>query len=452
MKLQRQAVVIVGADRKGYYIGPTLHGRGYQCIHVAFGKPAGDEAGCPEWCTRELRILSNDDTAICDLVDQLKHYSIKAVIAAGDSGVIAANKLAQFFNVRRNPAGSSQLHRHKFHMVDALRLNGVPCAAQFCSRSLDEIRAWYRTSGFARVVLKPSLGGYSDGVGICENEADIADVFTRNIDRVNVVGEIKDEYVIQEYLEGRHFVINTVSVEGQHFVTDIWQDVNHYEDTWLIDEYSDLMSRSAPEFSVLTAYVYDVLDALQIRNGAAHTEVMLTLSGPRLIETGARLAGGIDFSLVEECYGYSQVSVLADSLVAPHLFLDRSKLYEAAPCRFARFIYMSSNLSGRLAKHLPLDMFLEIPSLMSIKLTIAPDGQLNETKYALGHPGYATLVADSAETLERDYARFRLIEEAFFAAVTLNDSRDERPPQWMELDTANSYRPDSRRLQMECSS
>lgn len=452
MKLQKQAIVIVGANRNGYYIGPTLYGRGYQCIHVAFGKPTSADTSCPEWCTRELRIISNDDAAICDLVEQLKQYSIKAVIAAGDSGVIAANKLAQHFNVPRNPGGSSKLHRHKFHMVDALRLNGVPCPAQFCSRSLDEILTWYRTSGFSRVVLKPSLGGYSDGVGICECEADIADVFRRNIGRVNVVGEIKDEYVIQEYLEGRHFVVNSVSVEGRHFISDVWQDVNHYEDTWLIDEYSDLVSRSAPEFSVLTAYVRDVLDALQIGNGAAHTEVMLTLNGPRLIETGARLAGGIDFSLVEECNGYSQVSVLADSLVAPHLFVDRIKLDEAAPSRFARFIYMTSNLSGRLAKHLQLDTFLEIPSLMSIKLTIAPDGQIKETKYALGHPGYATLVADSPEAIERDYARFRRIEKSFFAAATRNDACDERRSQLRESTMPNSYHSDSCQLHMEHSS
>ena len=440
MKLQKHAIVIVGADRKGYYIGPALQGRGYQCIHVAFGKPTGADTGCPEWCTRELRLLSNDDAAIRDIVDQLKRYSIKAVVAAGDSGVIAANKLAQYFDVPKNPAGSSRLHRHKYHMVDALRLKGVPCPAQFCSRSLDEILAWYRTSGFTRTVMKPSLGGYSDGVGICESEADIAEVFRRNIDRVNVVGEIKDEYVIQEYLEGRHFVVNTVSVQGRHFVTDVWHDINHYEDTWLIDEYSDFVSRNAPEFSTLTAYVCNVLDALQICNGAAHTEVMLTLNGPRLIETGARLAGGIDFSVVEECNGYSQISVLADSLIAPHLFLDRIKTCEAAPSRFARFIYMSSDLSGRLGNRLDLNRFLEIPSLMSIKLTIAPHGQLNETRYALGHPGYAMLLADSREALDRDYASFRLIEKSFFAAAIRNDVRNPPHVQVRELNTANAYR------------
>jgi dapdiamide synthase len=340
--------------------------------------------------------------------------------------VIAANKLSQLFGVPGNPAGSALLQRHKFHMVDALRRNGVPCAAQFCSRNLDALLAWYRTCGFSRVVMKPSLGGYSDGVGICESEAEIADVFERNIGRINVVGETKDEYVIQECLEGRHYVVNTVSVDGTHCVTDVWHDVNHHEGIYLIDEYSDLISRDTAEFSVLSKYVRDVLDALQIRNGAGHTEVMLTPNGPRLIETGARLAGGIDFAVVEECYGYSQISVLADSLIAPHLFATRTALLENSPSRFARFVYMSSDVSGELNGLLDLEQFLDVPSLMSIKLTIRQGQPLGQTKYALGHPGYAMLLADSRATLERDYVTFRAIEQSFFAEAIAGVQRSEQ--------------------------
>ncbi|WP_109477068.1 ATP-grasp domain-containing protein [Paraburkholderia sp. C35] len=417
MKLQRQVIVIVGADRKGFYIGPTLHGRGYQCVHVTMGEPKGTDTSFQAWCSHEYRLKSHDDAAIRELAAELKRYRVKAIVAAGDSGVIPANKLAQFFDVPRNPAGSAQLHRHKYHMVDALRINGVPCAAQSHSSNLDDILAWYNTSGFTRVVMKPALGAFCDGVGICENEAQISAVFERNIGRVNVVGEIKDEYVIQEYLEGRHFVVNTVSVEGKHVVTDIWHEVNHYEGTQLIDEYSDSVRRDAPEFSVLTAYVHDVLDALQIRNGPAHHEVMLTQNGPRLIETGARLAGGIDYSVVEECNGYSQVSVLADSLVAPQTFPRRNVLQDSAPARFARFIYMFSPAAGTVIEQPDLSPFMTVPGLMSIKLTFEQGTRLEATGDTFGHPGYAMLLASSQEELERDYACFRAIERSFFRAV-----------------------------------
>jgi dapdiamide synthase len=429
VKLQRQVVVIVGADRKGFYIGPALYGRGYQCVHVRMGPITDATAACPEWCSKEYRLTSHDDASILDLVTQLRRYQVKAVIAAGDSGVIPANKLAQFFDVPCNAPGSSRLHRHKYQMVEALRLRGVPGPAQFHSRCLDDILAWYRNSGFTRVVMKPALGAYSDGVGICETEFQIAGIFARNVGRPNVMGEIKEDYVIQEYLEGRHFVVNSVSVEGQHFVTDIWHEVNHHRHTQIIDEYADSVRRDTAEFSALAAYVQDVLDALQIRNGPAHTEVMLTGNGPRLIETGARLAGGIDYSVVEECNGYSQVSVLADSVVAPQLFLSRTASLAKAPTRVSRFIYMFSEVAGTVLEQPELACFLDVPSLMSIKLTFTLGASLEKTGACFGHPGYAMLVADSTEELDRDYAHFRAIERAFFrTAIAPCESERRQAP------------------------
>ncbi|MCX4140714.1 ATP-grasp domain-containing protein [Paraburkholderia sp. SEWSISQ10-3 4] len=425
MKQQRQAVVIVGADSKGYYIAPTLQGRGYQCIHVDVGDLSRKKPGNSSCFTTEFRLPSDDDWAITDLVAKLNRYSVKAVLAAGDTGVVAANKIAQCFDVPRNPAGSWRFHRHKYHMIEALRHEGVACSEQFVSNRIDGLLSWYRSNDFTRVVMKPSLGGYSDGVGICENEREIVSVFEKNINKINCTGKVNDEYVIQEFLEGRHYVVNTVSVEGTHFVTDVWLDVNHHENTFLIDEYSDSVSRQSPEFATVSSYVGEVLDALQIRNGPAHSEVMLTADGPRLIETGARLAGGLDFSIVEECHGYSQISVLADSLIAPHLFSSRTALYSDAPSRFARFVYMSADVSGRIRSEIGLNGFFEIPSLMSIKLAIQAGGNLERTQYSLGHPGYAMFLADSREELCRDYARFRGLERRFFEDLIEEPVRED---------------------------
>ncbi|MGF7131486.1 hypothetical protein P3T40_002968 [Paraburkholderia sp. EB58] len=425
MKQQRQAVVIVGADSNGYYIAPTLQGRGYQCVHVDVGNLSRTKPGTSTCFKTEFRIPSDDDWAIADLVINLNRYSVKAVLAVGDTGVVAANKIAQYFNVPRNPAGSWRIHRHKYHMIEALRHEGVPCSEQFVSNRIDKIVSWYRSSEFARVVMKPSLGGYSDGVGVCGNEKEIVGIFEKNINKINCTGQTNDEYVIQEFLEGQHYVVNTVSVEGRHFVTDVWHEVNHDEDTFLIDEYADSVSRASPEFATVSNYIEKVLDALQIRNGPAHSEVMLTPRGPRLIETHARLAGGIDFAVVEECNGYSQVSVLADSVIAPQLFASRTALYSAAPSRFARFVYMSADVTGSIKSDIDVDGFFEIPSLMSIKLTIQAGGKLERTKHSLGHPGYAMFLAESREELCRDYFRFREFERRFFADLTEEPVREE---------------------------
>ena len=44
-----------------------------------------------------------------------------------------------------------------------------------------------------------------------------------------------------------------------------------------------------------------MLDALGIRFGPAHTEVMLTATGPVLVESGARMHGSVPDEIVDRC-------------------------------------------------------------------------------------------------------------------------------------------------------
>jgi biotin carboxylase len=55
-----------------------------------------------------------------------------------------------------------------------------------------------------------------------------------------------------------------------------------------------------------------VLDALGIRFGPAHTELMLTKEGPLLIEIGARLDGSDAPIIGERAYGINQIHLTAD--------------------------------------------------------------------------------------------------------------------------------------------
>ena len=69
-------------------------------------------------------------------------------------------------------------------------------------------------------------------------------------------------------------------------------------------------------------YVRDVLDALGVRNGPSHGEVIITEDGPCLVEMNCRAHGGDGNwqSLCRElCGGYTQVNATVDS----YLDVDR---------------------------------------------------------------------------------------------------------------------------------
>jgi len=58
-----------------------------------------------------------------------------------------------------------------------------------------------------------------------------------------------------------------------------------------------------------------VLDAVGVRNGCGHTEVIVTAEGPRLLEVGARPAGGGHQMITELATGTNQIRRTVDHRV-----------------------------------------------------------------------------------------------------------------------------------------
>jgi hypothetical protein len=77
-----------------------------------------------------------------------------------------------------------------------------------------------------------------------------------------------------------------------HRVAEIWRYTKRRGPASTpIYDYEEPVPASSPEAHVLRSFAFSVLDALGITDTPAHTEVMLTPTGPVLIETGARLGG-----------------------------------------------------------------------------------------------------------------------------------------------------------------
>ncbi len=78
-----------------------------------------------------------------------------------------------------------------------------------------------------------------------------------------------------------------------------------------------LVNGDDPVVRQIIDYQFTVLDALNIRYGGGHGEVMLTPTGPCLVEVGARTAGcaGCWLPIAENTIGYSSVQMWADVLL-----------------------------------------------------------------------------------------------------------------------------------------
>jgi hypothetical protein len=160
------------------------------------------------------------------------------------------------------------------------------------------------------------------------------------------------------------------------------------------------------EVDGLIAYTRGVLDAVGMRFGAAHVELMLTEDGPRLIELNARPHGGGNPPLNRHATGDSQI----DRTV-------RGVLGEALPAGYELHghmlvVFLISRASGVVTNAEVLDGLRELASYHDGAVHVRNGQRIDVTKDLLNtlSLGFVVLSHESREQLYQDYEAVRLLE------------------------------------------
>lgn len=364
--------------------------------------------------------IINSDDDFERIVAKLKMYDVKLIVPGCESGVNLADKLSQYFDVPKNDYKKSLARRNKFTMIETIKNHGLLYANQIKTNNLQEILDWLDLNKYEKIVLKPLASSSSDGVFYCRDHREIKKAFDAIYQTKDMYNEINDEVLVQEFLDGDEYIVNTVSRDGIHCVSDIWKGVSMDKSLVSNDSYAEYISPVMSEHKILSEYAKKVLDALGISNGPAHSEIRLTSDGPCLIETGARLAGKVDFSAVENVCGTSQISLTAEAFLEPEIFKDRinSRMPKHIN-KYARYVYFSSNHNGIIKQDPYFEDILKIESLSTLCFVFEKGDRLLKTSKAFRNPrpGYAYLVAPNAEKLEADYQALRREESNLYSKM-----------------------------------
>jgi biotin carboxylase len=248
---------------------------------------------------RHIHVFDGDlaDLAgLADLADTLRAYQPVCLIAGSETGVELAEALVeQVVPGTGHVAESAAARRDKWAMAQALRRAGVPHLRQICSADPDEIDRWLRDTGLehSRVVVKPPKSAATDNVHVVAEGVDWRPLFDQIYGLLNEFGLRNDAVLLQEYAEGTEYLIDSYSVDGTHGLVDVCRYTKVQKgDRIGIYDLVDFLPPEHPDVLELWPYTQQVLDAVGIRNGCCHTEVIITKEGPRLLEVGARPAGG----------------------------------------------------------------------------------------------------------------------------------------------------------------
>lgn len=267
----------------------------------------------------EVVLHKDFETTVATLRDTLAgEYDIVGVLPGSETGVLLAEKVANALHLPTNPPLLAQARRNKFLMGETLKQKGVRSVYQLITRDWIEAKAFiedFNPTPF-RIIVKPNMGAGSDDVHLCKSLEDVKRCFNIVNGKLNSLGLKNDGVLIQEFLEGDEFVIDSVSRNGEHTITSLWKyDKREANDRFNVYFGSFPMVNDSDLSQQLLEYMIQVLDALEFQNGPAHAEIKMTPTGPCLVEIGARCHGGCGtwVNVAQQCWGFDQITALIEA-------------------------------------------------------------------------------------------------------------------------------------------
>ncbi|GAA2974126.1 ATP-grasp domain-containing protein [Actinokineospora diospyrosa] len=325
MSEQAGPAVVVDPYSSGALFASALAERGIEVVAVLSSeKPP--EAYASSYRPQDYTdpIVFRGDLA--EVADRLRPLDPRCVIAGCESGVELTERLAPLVAPwRSNVAELADARRDKWAMAKAVAAAGLPIIPQICTDDADEVRDWLLRAGLTGrdLVIKPPKSASTDGVVKVAGGADWAGVFAANLGRVNQFGEVDDRLLVQQLVTGTEYVIDTFTQDGVHALVDVCR-YSKVDNGPYMAVYDTMrwLPETDPAIPALLDYARQVLDAVGVRYGAAHVEIMNTADGPLLIELGARPHGGGQPRFNRVATGDSQIDRTVRSLAGEPVSAD----------------------------------------------------------------------------------------------------------------------------------
>lgn len=185
------------------------------------------------------------------------------------------------------PANSADVVRtvNDKHRMRAATLDSA-CAqvAHGSVRNATDLRSFAGRHDYP-FILKPVDGSASRGIVLVADDGTL-EAAARSLTETAAPGS---RWIAEEYLSGPEFSVETFSTDGSHHVlavTEKFKGENFVEVGHLVPA-----RVGAADNAAMAAEVGALLDAVGLTEGVAHTEVVLTDTGPRVIETHSRPGG-----------------------------------------------------------------------------------------------------------------------------------------------------------------
>ncbi|MDQ2994605.1 MAG: diiron oxygenase [Pseudomonadota bacterium] len=404
--------IIVDGYSAGKQLTRELVKMGYKCIHIQSNPLIKKTYALHEvqYYEASLSFLGS----IAELINEIRIVTnagtIECVISGSEPGVELADLLSEALKLTTtNGTKLSKARRNKYEMRKALAAADLATPVFFESGDLNEIIEWVSHSTSYPVVAKPLNSACTDGVAICNNSEELQNAYHAIMGKVNIMGNKNEKMLVEAFVVGNEYVVNSVSCNGHHKLVDIWAYRKKYIQgkTYIYDR-EELVDMNSAEYRDMINYVHKSLDALGIKFGPSHAEVMLTSNGPVLIEVAARLGGATNIEASQECIGIDSVSLTIDSYLNHAAFNEKMQRFNSVS-KYGMVVDFATEQEGEIESETITANLIDLPSLKTSLIKLKPGELIIPTRDLLSSPAKFHLVHEDKQQLYKDYDKIQTI-------------------------------------------
>jgi biotin carboxylase len=241
-----------------------------------------------------------DSPGLISLVRSLhdNYGAFDSVLSFQEHGVMNAALIRDELQIFGNPTRPVLLTRNKARMRNHMREAGIP-SIPFVSTRSAQVAADFGAANGWPIVVKPILGSGSNQVHKVECPDRLEQIF----------GEVwhsypETEVLAEAFMEGPEVSVEAVTWAGKHQVITITDKLTTGA-PYFVEMGHTMPTRLAPKAqAAIRDMTVSFLDSIGHAYGPSHTEIIVTKSGPLIVESHTRTGGDRIFEMVELSTGF----------------------------------------------------------------------------------------------------------------------------------------------------
>lgn len=338
---------------------------------------------------------------------------LEGVVVGGETGVILADELSEALGLRTNGTSCTG-RRDKSEQQKLVKAAGLRSTREASGKELSDVRAFLESEPMPCIV-KPTESCGSDGVKKCRSIEEAEAHFELLMRSQKKAGAQDSAVICQEFLAGQEYVVDHVTRDGVHKTVMAWVYDKRPTNGGEFVYYNMMpVESSDPTAKIIIEYTRGVLDALDIKNGPTHAEVMMTSAGtPCLVEMNCRAHGwdGAWAPLERALIGYSQVEAACDSYFDAEAFNDLPDMFPTFMAG-GQMVELVSHFTGCITGLSGYDVIRALPScnFMEVGSHIAVGQDLELTVDLFTCAGAVILCHPDKHQVAQDEATIRRME------------------------------------------